>query len=534
MSNPPLTVPKTPLLGRISFATAIAGILAVAIGSGLAPYKDYTETAQILQQGGWIVVGISILLLAIHHRLDIWRLLQTRQAKYGANSAVLVLTFLGILILINWMAYRHNGRWDLTKNKSFSLSEQTIQILDRLDKDVKVTLFFTPNNNMRQQAVDLLDSYKHYSNNRLTYEAVDPVRNPTMAMRYQITSDGSIIFESGGKQKSIFGVQEQDFTNALLTIVKDSSPKIYFLQGHNELDPDNFDPGKGLSSLKQSLEKDNFKSEKLFLMEKREVPADARVLVVAGPEKPLLAEERNAIQNYLEQRAGKILVLLKPKFQTGIESLLEQYHIQAGNDLIIDPVRNMGQDVAAPAITEYKVHDITKDLKAVSVFPGARSLKLVGTLPAGTTGTELSQTSPQSWAESDLNHLQAIKQDAKDTPGPLSLSVAVSVDRKAAPSKDKDKKEGESKPPQTRLVVVGNTLFASNALSRLLGNSDFFLNSIAWLAQEEDLISIRPKTPEQNQIEMTGEQQKFVSGLTIYGMPSLMLFFGALVWWKRR
>lgn len=527
-------------LQRLGFIIGFIGLLAVAFSITLSAYKDYREFSDTISLVGWSIAGLGVLVLMIAHRHDLKRFLSSRQAKYGSNAFILTISVIGIVCLVNYMVHRYNVRWDLTQNKTFSLSEQTIKILSNLDDEVKITLFFGVQNSAKQQVIDLIGNYKYYAGDNLSYEVVDPFRSPGKARQYEVKFDGTTILEFGKKKKSITGTAEQDFTSALLNITKDSIPKIYFLQGHGELDPDGFDQMKGMSSLKQLLEKENYVTEKLYLIEKKVIPSDARVLVVAGPQKPLLSVERDQIKKFIDQ-GGKALVLLSPQVTTGLESMLATYGVKLGNNLVIDPASNFwGGDALSPAVRNYKYHEITKDLKAFTIFPRARSVNLEKKLPDGITGTELAQTSPQSWGETDLKELRKIKRDQADMGGPLSLAVSLKKEVKSPEKKDdkkddkdnKDKKDDKAK--ETRLVVIGNTLFAANAMSKAPGNSDFFMNTVAWLAQEEDLISIRAKAPDQRQIELTNQQLGFIRNVSIFVIPALVLILGFFVWWQRR
>lgn len=523
---------SSPSLKRLSVIMAALGLVALIAGLVSAGQANLKEVASLLQVAGAIILGIGAVGLIIDARQQIMGFSRTRQARYGANAIILTLSFVGVVVLLNYVVYRHPLRADLTANKSFSISDQTRKIISGLKDDIQVTAFYSATNPMRQEASDLLETYKVEGKGRLKVEIVDPIREPARAQQMQITSDGTTIFALGDRKKTVSNSQEQDFTNALLSLTQASQPKVYFLQGHGELDPDSFDQRLGLSNLKQMMTQENYQVAKLQLLESKQVPADARAVVIAGPEKPLLVEERTALQDYLDKRQGRVLVMLRAQTQTGLESLLSGYGLTVGNDLVVDPTRHFWNDVAAPAVTEYRFHPITEKMKSATFFPAVRSVRFTQSPPAGVSGVELALSSPQSWAETNLKDLTQVRQDAQDSPGPVSLAVAVTITPKDA-EKDKAAEGADKKAPESRLVVVGNHLFASNAFIKL-GNGDFFLNSLAWLAEEENLISIRAKTPEQNQIELTNQQTSLIYNLTVYLVPLLMLLLGAFVWWKRR
>lgn len=525
-------------LMRLSLFIGVIGLLVLAGGIGLQTQSNYQELAELLRVLGAILIGISIAGLVIDRRRQIYGFSQTRQARFGANAVLLTLSFMGIVVLINYLAHRHPQRWDLTENKSFTLSDQSIKILKNLKDKVKITAFYTLSNPLRQDVSNLLETYREQAGDKLDVKIVDPERQPGLALRYGISSD-SIILEKGTLRKTVTGTQEQDLTNALLAITREKKPVIYFLQGHGELDPEDFDLRKGLSGIKQALEAENYQVSRLFLQASGgKVPTDAAALIIAGPETPLTAPERQAIQEYLDQRGGRVLLSFKPRVQTGLESMVSKYGVQVGQDLVIDPGRNIQNDVSSPAITEYSFHPITKDLmRTITFFPLVRTVQLKNP-PEGVNGTELFKSSSASWAERNLKENSLVRKDPGDAQGPLSLAVALTINHNNKANQDKQGKTAQDKvqekPKESRLVIFGNAIFASNGFARLLGNADLFLNSIAWLAEQEDLISIRAKETINRQIELTNQQSQLVFYISVLGMPLLVLLMGAWVFWQRR
>jgi ABC-type uncharacterized transport system involved in gliding motility auxiliary subunit len=85
-----------------------------------------------------------------------------------------------------------------------------------------------------------------------------------------------------------------------------------------------------------------------------------------------------------------------------------------------------------------------------------------------------------------------------------------------------------------RFVVTGTSEFIANRSMRILGNSDLFLNMINWLSSDEDLISIRPKDPEDRRIQLTQGQMRLVRMVSQFVIPLGIILAGVLVWWRRR
>jgi ABC-type uncharacterized transport system involved in gliding motility auxiliary subunit len=528
MSN---TSSQSHSLARLSLIIGVLGLLILVGGIGLNNFKDLQNLAELMRVLGGILLGIGTAGLITARRQAIYGFSQSRQARFGSQAVILSLSFIGIVALLNYLGMRHPLRWDLTENKSFTLSAQTTRILKNLKEPVKVTAFYKVSNSMRQEMINLLESYRDQANGKLTIEFVDPERQPGIALRYGISTSDVVILERGTLRKTVTGTQEQDVTNALLGVSREKKPIVYFLQGHGELDPEDFDPAKGLSGVKQALEGENYQVSKLYLQASGgKVPADASALVIAGPDKALTPPERQAVADYLGKRPGRVLLLLRPQVQTGLESVVAKYGVQVGNNLVIDAGRNIQNDVSAPAVTEYASHPITKDLlSTIAFFPLVRSVQLISP-PPQVNGLELFRSSSDSWAESNLKANMLVKKDPQDTVGPLALAVALSIDI----SPEAKVGAANIQKSQARLVVFGNASFASNGFARLLGNGDLLLNSLAWLAEQEDLISIRAKDTRDTKLELTNQQNQMVFYVSVVGMPLLMLLLGIFVWWKRR
>lgn len=516
-------------LKRLSLIIGILGLLVLGGGLVLASQASQKELSELLQIAGLVVTGMGGAGLVIAWRESLYGFSQSRQARYGANAVILSLSFVGIVVLLNYLAYRHDVKWDLTENQSFTLSDQTQKVLTGLKNDVKVKAFYRASNSQRQQVLNRLESYRDLAKEKFKFEMIDPERQPGITLQYGVTSDGMMILESGTARKELLNNSEEEITSALISLTRTHKPKIYFVTGHNELDPEGFDPRMGLSSFKLALEQENYSVAKLPLLNATEIPADTAALVIAGPEKAFSAQERQLIQDYLDKKHGKVLVMLPPRTQSGLESMLGRYGVELGNNIVVDPGQNIQGDASTPAFNEFTAHAITKDLSQTAVFlPLARSVQFASKADS-LQGVELFKTTAASWGETNLAENSKAQKDSVDPAGPLSMAVAVNLGKA-------DETGNSSTPakPKGRLVVVGNAIFAANWFWRQLGNADFVMNSIAWLTESEDLISIRTKPNTDRSLTLTGSQETIVAGLSLYGMPGLMLVLGIFVWWRRR
>jgi ABC-type uncharacterized transport system involved in gliding motility auxiliary subunit len=495
----------------------------------------------------WLVVAAALVLLHIVLRWeDVARGLGHRQLRYGTNTFILVVVVLGILGTANYLVVRHTKRFDLTQNQRYSLSDQTRKVLAGLKDDIKITYF--------QRARDMArgeDRLKEYTalTAKLKVEFVDPVKSPAKAQAYDAKGPWPIlVVERSGRRERISNDGEQDVTNALIKITREGKKTVCLLEGEGERAGEETDD-RGFSGAKASLTKSLYEVKNVFLLREKKVPADCTVLVVGGPQKDLLPETTGAIRDYVKG-GGKAFVMIEPELKESypnLVALLKEWNIDAGKDVVVD-VSGMGQlfgaSELAPLAMDYPYHAITKDFRLPTLFGGARSVEAGKGTVEGVSAQNLVQTSAQSWAESDLTLKSPIKYDeGKDRKGPISLAAVATVRAKApapaaspspGPSPSPSPAGEEGKTPEGRVLAVGDADFASNSLLGFQGNQDFFLNSVAWLAEDADLISIRPKEAENQSLFLSRQTQQNVAWFALVLLPALFVIAGVVTWWRRR
>ena len=466
-----------------------------------------------------------------------------RQARFGTLAAASVLVVLGILAAINYLGSRHNKRWDLTAARQFSLSDQSKKVLQDLKEPVKIRVFARSEEFERFR--DRLDEYT-YQSKQVTTEYIDPEKRPGMAQQYGVTSLGTVVFDYKGRTEKVTSEGEQELTNALIKVIQGRTPKVYFTTGHGEKDTTSADR-PGYNAIAGALTSDNFVVEKIVLAQAADVPADADVVIIAGPKTDFLAPEIEMLRKYLA-RGGKLFVMLDPVLKAdqpqpvGLQALLKDWAIEAGNDVVLDVSgmgRLIGTDESVPVAATYPAHPISENFNLLTAYPLARSMTPVEGGANGHNAQKIVETSPSSWAESDLKSLTggepAKPDDGADKKGPVSLGAAVSAAAANPPPPPKDAPEGEApKPVETRIVAFGDADFASNNALGVQGNRDLFLNAVNWLAQQENLISIRPRDPQDRRITLTAGQENFIRILAIFVVPGLVLLAGVQTWWRRR
>lgn len=488
---------------------------------------------------------VCTLLYILSQWREVVRSFSGREARFGSLAFASVAVVLAILVGINYLASRRNKRWDLTAAKQFTLSDQTKKVLESLDRPVVVRVFDRSENFERFRA--RLDEYRYVSDN-VTVEYIDVERRPALARQYEVQMSGTVVFEYDGRTERVTSDGEQELTNGLIKVVQGRQNKVYFVQGHGEKSAEGSDRDS-YSAVASALKSDNFEHAPLVLAQQKEVPADATVLIVAGPTVDFLAPEIEMLKAYLA-RGGKLLVLLDPPEKTdapqfaNLIGLVKEWGIEPGMNVVVD-VSGVGQVLGTgpevPIAAKYNPHPITERFTLATAYSLARSVSSISGGANNRFAQNLAETSQNAWAETDIKELMTsgrVQQetDKGDIAGPVSLSAAVSapVTAPAETPADASKNDGEMPKPESRMVVVGDSDFASNRWLGFPGNRDFFLNTVNWLAQQENLISIRPKDPEDRRITMSAATDDWIFRLTVFIIPGLILLAGVHTWWRRR
>ena len=488
---------------------------------------------------------VCTLLYMLSQWREIARSFGGREAKFGTLAVASAIVVLGILSALNYLASRHNKRWDLTAAKQFTLSDQTRKILEGLQKPVNIKVFAQADDFARFR--DRLDEYQ-YASKLVSIEYVDAVKSPSRANQYQVQQLGTIVFEYDGRTERVTSDSEQDVTNGLIKVIQGKQHKVYFVQGHGERNNEGSDRD-GFTNISQALTAENYTVEKLVLAQQKEVPADASVLIVPGPKTDFFPPELDMLKRYLA-RGGKVFFMIDPPDKAGsgevssvMALLKDEWAIEVGNNVVVD-ISGMGQLLGTgpevPVAARYPAHAITDRFNLITAYRLARSVAPATGGTSGKFAQSLVETSAASWAETDIKTLQSSNQVARDLEkgdkaGPVSLAAAVSspVANAPAPAEGQKPEDSTSK-PETRIVVVGDSDFASNAFLNIPGNRDLFMNTVNWLSQQENLIAIRPRDPQDRRVTLTRDQQTRISLLTVLGIPGLLLLGGVHTWWRRR
>ena len=449
--------------------------------------------------------------------------MKTRHTKYSAYVTVYILVVLAVLVGVNYLASQYNKSADLTSNKRYTLSDQTVKVVKNLKDQVDIYYFDEP----RQfaPAKDLLDRYDALSS-KLKVHYIDALKNKRMAMEYGVRAAGTIILQHGERRGEARSLSEEEITSGLIRVLKTGDHLACFATGAGE-----HTLAEDYSNAKDALEKNNYRTQAINLLEKPEIPSECTLVVVAGPRYDYPQPAVDALKNYVE-KGGRGLFMLDPPLEMGktnisanegLDKVLASWGVTLNKDLILDlsgqgGLYGLGPDVALT--DQYGSHAIVKEMKGTGVaFPIVRSLAAASS--ASASAETIVSSSESSVATTQLSG-QGIKIDPNKAEKKSYPVAAAGSFRTGAPGK-----EG-------RFVVVGCAGWAANSAIRFVGNRDLFLNVMSWLSNDEDLISIRPKDPVDKRLEITRAQLTLLRLVSQFLIPLGVILAGILVWLKRR
>ena len=549
-------------------ALALAGVGALILGGLVWVFLiDIRTAANVLLIAGAVILLVDI---AISWR-TVARAVFGRRGRYGFNTTMALIAFIALAVLVNWLLFWLAGRpdpqgWlrvDTTATKQFILADQGLKILEQLEDPVKVTAFFTLNSadeaNAWRVTEDLLSEFRRRSNRvSFEYELIDPELRPNIATELGATQFPALAVENVTTRRTevLFGgdprvspdvFSEQQIITGLLVVNQIEQKTVAFVSGHSERDITslaNTREGFGLAA--SALSRENYQVLNVTLQELGSViqagdptllPA---VLVFAGPTDELLGIDLQALGAYA-QLGGDILFMLEPdQVPESFGAFLAQYGVALGSGQLVDTASFVAPN---PSFLQLKAtngqlppHSITTNFD-VLYMPGTA---FVGPAvePAAIPFTDdgrpyvffeiLGLTTLNSWAETNPEAIQFSPEE--DVAGPLSVALAIEAisDLNTPPFRQ----DGEY--VETNMVVIGDTDFASNQYIANAKNGDLLVNSVNWLAEDYELISIRPKLRSFRELVLTSRERDLVRWTGWLLMPSLVGLAGIYMWWRRR
>ena len=464
-----------------------------------------------------------------------------RTLVYGGSSAAAVILVIAILVVAALLAQRFPYRWDVTKNKSQSLTAMSRALVAEVKHPLTMTAFFPEGHQDRQRAKEVLQMYA-YANQQISFKIVDPEREPMTARDAGYRYPGNVLLAYQGRRQMADKTGEGPLDNAIRKLLRPVEKKIYFLAGHGERATQNR-RRNGFSTAGKALENEGYQVETLNLLSTSSVPKDATAVVVAGPTKTLFPNEIAALKDYLV-RGGRILMLLAPFEDGGLKDFLSAYGVDLNNGIILDMnqlTQAIGASAVMPLALNYGVHRITRDFNnVVTIYPEARPLTLKPGIK-GVTLMPLVTSTKTSWEKVGQEWIKAKKAayDPKtDRKGPFTIAALVEL--KPQPhQEEKGKKPGakaQKEKPELKpvLVVFGDVDFADNGYFNLSGNGDLFLNTINYLAAEEGQIVVHRQESKAQPLTLKGWQAWYLFLSCVVVLPLIMLVAGVRAYLRRR
>ena len=449
--------------------------------------------------------------------------MRRRKLIYGTGTFISVVSTLGIIIVLNYLLFRTDVRFDVTEGKFHTVSAQTVRVLKSVEGEIEIIGFFKDTGVDREGFQDLAKEYSHRNDN-IKVKLINPDKEPGIAKKYGVKEYGSVVIGRGDKvvklrltdpiTGGILNNSEEKITNAILKLTRESEKTLYFLTGHGQRDMGNSVDAEGLGLLRRTIIDEGYNVKEFLILRGEELPRENAILFVAAPIKAFSLKEILYIKNYLN-RGGRAVFLIEPRSGNEIASVLKGYGFELSDDVIIDPSSKLegGGDIA-PIVSDYPYHEITEDFRFATIFPYSRSIDVLSDFNA----TVLASTGEYSWSETDFELFNegVAQREESDKSGPLGVAAVVENSAKG------------------RIAVFGSADFVSNVFLEFSGNRDFFLNTLNWVSGDENLISIRPKAVNTGNLTITTKQVNLIFLFTVVMIPAVILSSGLVIWWKRR
>ncbi len=450
----------------------------------------------------------------------------------GAHSRPVILRGLALVglalalgVALERSAARLDVRLDWTFEKNFELSPAMVERLAALDEPVTALLFYDPLDPRIRRSRILLSELARTARGSLTVRERVLDDHPDEADRFAIATSNTVVLTRGERWERADRPSEGTLFEALYRLTTPPAGTIVVLRGEGEGDPLRSDD-VGFAGLMEALTTEGYQIRSVVSAALRDVPEDAAAVLVLSPERRLLPHALDALRRYLDG-GGRLVALLEPGVDTGIEEVLAEWGIRAGDGVVVDPASGPVQDRAAEGLDviayNYEVDEVTRGLDAnrMTFFPGARAFELRKPEPADRV-RRLVLSSPRSWVSEDPSWLGRRsgrpRRDGQKT-GYQTLVAAGSYAR------------GDS---ETRIVAFGDSDFASNRYLRSIYNLDLAMNAVHWATEQQSGITLRPKIRDTVQFPVplnSSVQALYGVGLLL---PELLLIAGGVVWLRRR
>ncbi|MFQ5666309.1 MAG: GldG family protein [Candidatus Binatia bacterium] len=460
--------------------------------------------------------------------------------RHSASHAVLLVmqviiagVFFGLLLLL---AGRHNHRFDLTPTQRFVLSDQARGVARGVDVPIRITAFYNAQQpEERRRMEDLLQLF-HDASSQITYRLADLDRSPALAKKYGVSSFNTGVIETAGTVRKLPTVDEEEITNGLLKLTRTEKRTLCFVTGHGEHSPKDASDRTGYSEVSKALEKENFRIRTLEVVPKEGVPTACTVVILAGPRKNLLPGEADQLSGYF-QAGGSILLMVDPQAPASLLRFLARHSVRADNDVVVDERnRFYGADSFMPRVPIFDKSTFGRKLDTAAVFALARTVSPIKDADSNMEVLLIALTSKDSWARIDGGEIPEgtvrFRREL-DKRGPLPVAVKVET-KDHTPA---DSLHATPARQRGRMIVFGDSDFASNLYLNLLGNKDLFMSSIGVLAEDQELIAMRRKGLPRSSLSpifLTAGQGRLIFWTAVVVQPASFALLGLAITWRRR
>ncbi|MBX7143756.1 MAG: GldG family protein [Oligoflexia bacterium] len=530
----------TGILGLVLFLFGIGG------GLVLESFTQPLMLAHLL--AGTILLITWFFLVGVRTAGQAGAVVRGRTVRYGTNAILYSVVFVGLLSVLNWWVNRHDKRWDLTESGVYSLSPQSVSVVQGLKRPLKIVGVGDTQAADDSQMKELFELYEYHNPKLVKAEVISPRTKPQLIDTYGIKPGNLVYIEYGdGEAKGVSRLNEfseEAITNGILKLTRGEAKKVYYVSGHDEPSITR-DGVQGLKLFAEGIADEHLKVESILLSKNSAVPDDAAAVILAAPKKALLPQERDMLKAYVE-KGGRLLMFNDPRTTSDIKDLAAQFGIQVGDDVIIDQVQRLFDAPALgaqPVITSFDTHPITRSFtpETVVIFNIASSVKATGQTDANTNYSDLAKTGPTAWGEKNLSLVfdstePTATLDKDDVAGPVSVAVAYEKRLSAKPEGEAEKDESRSSSDfdkVARVVVFGDSDFIQNQNLRVYNNRDFALNAVNWLVGEEGGLTIRAKSMRASVAPIPRDTFMMILASS-FVLPELLLVLGLFIWWKRR
>lgn len=517
--------------GKINNILFIFGLSLILLFGVIALIRGVFEPVTII---GFVLGFVVTVLYVIFDWQNVKKFFASKTTRYGINAIIYSLVVIAILVIVQVIFTLNTIQIDLTKQKRYSLSDQTEKVLKGLKETIDAYYFFS----VKARNTQVEDTLKQYEkkSSKFKFIPVDADKNPSVAKRFNVDKYGIVVLnrKEKGTFEKVDQLTEEGLTNGLIRITKDTKKKIYFTKGHGEPSLDAPKNEKsGYSALKEELESYNYEIKDVELFNTGKVPDDCSILFMSGLQSDIFDREVKVLQEYIK-RGGKIIISYVPMISTPkLDGFLKSMGVIIHNDIVVDKLGTMfGGDVLMPIISTFDQHEITRGFRVALFFPMSRTFEFKDNI-AGVSSNSLAKTNTTSWGEVDFSGIKkgiAKFDSGQDLQPPLIVAGVVNINNETF----KPDWDATTIMTQSKVAILGSSEFINNTFLSASGNKDFILNTISYLAEEGDMISIRPKDRSFEPVFLSKIAGRMLFLIPTIILPLLVLSIGIMVFIKRR